>query len=154
MLLWLRKWIPRLYMLATLFWAIGYLIHKYTKTVIVEETTLTMPLPVLLFIVLLISIITIGGSIIMILSWWERIKQDKFSFYTFAPIALLMLGVSVLAKLLIGKVYVLIELNTTNFLRDLTQYQKSISVVLLIIGSGLIIGLLGMLWELIARTDT
>ncbi len=143
----LYKWIPRLYMLGTLFWAIGYLIWKYSKTVVLEETHNTMPIPILIILVILISIVTIGGAVVLLLTYWEEIKKDKISFITFAPISLLMLGVIVLGKLGIGKVYTLVQISVEQFLNDLMTYNGSLSVLLWILGSGFIIGAFGYAYE-------
>ena len=143
------KWIPRLYMLSTFFWAIGYLIWKYSKKVVIDETVNTMPIPILVVLVILILIVTVGGSIMLLLTWWERIKSDKLSFYTLAPIAILMLGTIVLGKLGIGKVYAIIEISVERFMQDLMTYNGSLNVLLWILGSGLVIGALGLAWEYI-----
>jgi hypothetical protein len=134
-------------MLATLFWSIGYLIWKYTNTTVVEETHTTMSIPILIVLALLIGIVTIGGAVILLLSYWEHIKKDKLSFITFAPIALLMLGVIVLSKLGIHKLKVLIEINVAQFLNDLATYNGSMNVLLFILGSGFVIGAIGFAYE-------
>jgi hypothetical protein len=134
-------------MIATLFWSIGYLIWKYTNTTVVEETHTTMSIPILIVLALLISIVTIGGAVILLLSYWEHIKKDKLSFITFAPIALLMLGVIVLSKLGIHKLKVLIEINVAQFLNDLATYNGSMNVLLFILGSGFVIGAIGFAYE-------
>ena len=141
-------------MAITPIWAIIYLITKYNETVTVEETTTTMPIPILLLIAVFIAVIVIGGAIIMILTWWEQIKSDRFSFYTFAPILLLILGVTLLARLLIDKLYVLIQMNTAQFLIDLMQYRESVMTVLWIVLSGIIVGALGKAWEYISQVTT
>jgi hypothetical protein len=134
-------------MISTIFWSIGYLIWKYSKTIVVEETQNTMPIPILIILVILISIVTIGGAVVLLLTYWEQIKKDKLSFITFAPIILLMLGVIVLGKLGINKISVLIEINVTQFLTDLSTYNGSLTILLLILGSGMIVGALGYAWE-------
>ena len=143
------KWIPRLYMLSTFFWAIGYLIWKYSKKVVIDETVNTMPIPILVVLVMLILIVTVGGAIMLLLTWWEKIKQDKLSFYTLAPIAILMLGTIVLGKLGIGKVYAIIEISVERFMQDLMTYNGSLNVLLWILGSGLVVGAIGLAWEYI-----
>jgi hypothetical protein len=144
------KWIPRLYMLSSLFWSIGYLIWKYTSTEVVEETHTTMSIPILIVLALLIAIVTIGGAVVVLLSYWEHIKKDKLSFITFAPIALLMLGVIVLSKLGIHKLKVLIQINVAQFLTDLSTYNGSMTVLLWILGSGFVIGAIGFAYEKIS----
>jgi len=148
------KWIPRLYMLSTFFWAIGYLIWKYSKKIVIDETVNTMPIPILIILVMLILILTVGGSIMLLLTWWERIKADKVSFYTLAPISILMLGVIVLGKLGIDKIYQLILISVERFLNDLTTYNGSLTILLWILGSGFVVGGLGILWEVIRANQT
>jgi len=143
------KWIPRLYMLGTFFWAIGYLVWKYSKKIVIDETVNTMPIPILIILIVLILIVTVGGSVMLLLTWWEKIKADKLSFYTLAPISILMFGVIVLGKLGIGKIYALIEISIERFLNDLTTYNGSLTILLWILGSGFIVGGLGLAWEYI-----
>jgi hypothetical protein len=102
----------------------------------------------------LISIVTIGGAVVLLLTYWEQIKKDKLSFITFAPITLLMLGVIVLGKLSINKISVLIEINVTQFLHDLSTYNGSLTILLWILGSGMIVGALGYAWEKISTAQT
>ncbi len=148
------KWIPRLYMLSTFFWSIGYLIWKYSKKIVIDETVNTMPIPILIILVVLILILTVGGSVMLLLTWWEKIKADKLSFYTLAPISVLMLGTIVLGKLGIGKVYALIEMSVVQFLLDLQTYNGSLTILLWILGSGFVVGGIGLCWEYINSRQT
>lgn len=141
------KWIPRILMISSYFLVIGYLINKYAKTTVVEETTTTLPIPILILIIILSLIVFVGGFVIMLLSWWEQIKADKFSFYTFAPFSLLFIGVIILSKLLIHKGMVLIEINTQQFLLDLQGYNSDMTTLLIIIGLGTLIGGIGKVFE-------
>lgn len=141
------KWGARLYMISTIIWAIAYLMWKYTKTVVVEETTTTMPIPILIILIILIAIVTIGGSVVILLTYWEQIKKDKLSFITFAPILLLMIGTIILGKLSINKVYVLVKASVEQFLLDIVRYDGSLTILLWILGSGLLVGALGYAYE-------
>ena len=84
---------------------------------------------------------------VLVLTYWEKIKEDKLSFITFAPFSLLFIGVIVLSKLLVNKVTVLIEINTAQFLNDLSGYNESMTNVLIILIAGASIGLIGFIFE-------
>lgn len=144
---WLKKWIPRSYMIVAIFWAIGYLIWKYTKVEVVETTKTSLPIPMLIVIVLLIAIVVFGGFIILLISWWEKIKKDRLSFYTFLPIYILMLGTIIISKLGLHKVKVLLEFNVQQFIQDLTNYNQSLTVLIFILVSGIVVGAIGYVFE-------
>lgn len=144
---WLKKWIPRSYMIVAIFWAIGYLIWKYTKVEVVETTKTSLPILMLIVIVLLIAIVVFGGFIILLISWWEKIVEDKLSFYTFLPIYILMLGTIIISKLGLHKVKVLLEFNVQQFIQDLTNYNQSLTVLIFILVSGIVVGAIGYVFE-------
>jgi hypothetical protein len=134
-------------MIVAIFWAIGYLIWKYTKVEVVETTKTSLPIPMLIVIVLLIAIVVFGGFIILLISWWEKIKEDKLSFYTFLPIYILMLGTIIISKLGLHKVKVLLEFNVQQFIQDLTNYNQSLTVLIFILVSGIVVGAIGYVFE-------
>lgn len=143
----LKKWIPRLYMIFAIFWAIGYLIWKYSSVEVVEETQRSMPIVIMLILVVLIAIVVYGGFFILIVSWFDKIKNDKLGFYTFLPIYVLMVGTVVIGMLVIHKLKTLIELNYEQFLLDLAGYNQSLWIVIGILATGIVVGTIGYIYE-------
>ena len=143
----LQKWIPRLYGISAIIWVLIYWVWKYTEVTVVESTQSSMGIIPLLIISVLVLVITIGGFVIMLLSWWETVKKDKFGFKTFLPFYVLIIGLMVLGKLGVHKLYVLIELNSSQFMLDLLGYDSTMNNSLFILGSGLLVGIIGMVRE-------
>jgi hypothetical protein len=134
-------------MLASLVGVIIYLVWKYTETTVIEETTTTLPIPVLIFIAGVILIFSIAVSVVILLSYWEYIKIHKFSFISMSPISILIFGMTVFSRLLINKIRVLVEINVEQFMIDMTTYKGSTTVILTMLGAGFIIGLIGFIYE-------
>jgi hypothetical protein len=143
----LYKWIPRGYMIFAIFWSLIYLVSKYSKIEVVEETRRTLPIPILLIIIVLSAIIVYGFFFIALVSWWDKIKNDKLGFYTFLPIYVLMVGTIGIGMLLINKLKTLLELNVAQFIQDLASYNQSMLIMLLILGSGIVVGTIGYVFE-------
>lgn len=143
------KWIPRLYGIGAIFWVLIYWIEKYTRVEVVEETHTTLGIIPLIIIGMLILIITVGGFVLALLSWWEAIKKDKLSFRTFLPFYVLIIGIMGIGMLGVNKLSVLIELNTVQFLIDLQGYNTTMRNSLFILGSGIVISGGGLVWEYI-----
>lgn len=141
------KLLSRIYMFSTFLWALVYLIWKYTNVTVIEETKVSMPIPILIVLFLMISVIVFGGFVVLLITWIDKIKDDKFSIYTALPIFILLLGTIGLAKLGIHKLKVLIELNAERFITDLQGYNQSMTIVLLILLSGLVIGTVGHIYS-------
>jgi len=148
------KWIPRLASIGAIFWVLIYWIEKYTRVEVVEETHTTLGIIPLIVIGMLILIVTVGGFVLALLSWWESIKKDKLSFRTFLPFYILIIGVMVIGMLGVNKLSVLIELNTAQFLIDLQGYNTTMRNSLFILGSGMLVGGLGIIWEYIQSKQT
>jgi hypothetical protein len=147
------KWLPRLYGIAAIFWVLIYWIEKYTRVEVVEETHTTLGIIPLVMIGMLIAIVSIGGFVLALLSWWESIKKDRLSFKTFLPFYILIIGIMVLGMLGVNKLSVLIELNTAQFILDLQGYNITMRNSLYILSSGIVISGGGLAWEIIRKSQ-
>jgi hypothetical protein len=144
---WIKKWLPRIYMIGAIFWFLIYWIAKYTTIEVVQESQMKISIIPLLLIIISTAIIVYGGFFILLVSWWEKIKDDKFSIYTFLPIYILLIGTMVISWLGTNKLKLLIEVSANQFIQDLVGYQVSMRNSLLILISGIFLGVIGYVFE-------
>jgi hypothetical protein len=142
------KWTTRGYMLGAIFWAFGYWIWKYTKIEVVEETKISIGLIPLAIIIVFSAIIVYGGLFILLVTWWQKIKDDVFSIYTFIPIYILLVGTLGIAWGIADKLKLLIMINADKFVTDIIGYQTSMVNTLLILASGIVVGTIGHIYSI------
>lgn len=143
----MRKWLCRISMPISILAVFVYLIVRYTEVRVLEETTRSLPIPVLILLIVFSIIVGVGGSLLALFMWLDKIKKDPVSFYLFAPIILLMISVAFITKMILNKAEALIILNVEQMLKDISNYNESLLIVMCILGVGLIIGGIGMLNE-------
>ena len=143
----LGKWLCRLSMPISILSVFIYLIVRYTEVRVIEETTRSLPMPILALIIVFATIVGVGGTILAIGLWWNEIKKDPISIKLFAPISVLMISVTFIFYLLLNKVEALILLNVERLLEDMTNYSASSLIIIGILGVGLIIGTIGAMYE-------
>lgn len=122
---------------------IVYLLWKYSKTntQVVEVTTNSMPI----FVVILISILSIGLIFWIFSQTMALIKDNPFGYGSILFAGALMGVTALLGMLWLDKIIDLINHNVEAFTTDLTVYKGSTKVVLLYIISGLLIGTTGII---------
>ena len=122
-----------------------YLITKYSgsSTTVVEVTTNSMPIAILIIItfVVIIFIAWLGSSTM------AAIKDTPFGFGGILLYGSLIGSIAFLGIYWIDKVADLVDYDSTQFLNDLATYKDSVQVVLAFIVSGLVIALLGFVYE-------
>lgn len=143
----IRKWLCRLSMPISILSVFIYLIVRYTEIRVIEETTRSLPIPILALIIVFATIVGVGGAVLAIGLWWNEIKKDPVSIKLFAPISILMISVTFIFYLILNKAEALILLNVDRLLEDMTNYSASSLIIIAILGIGLIIGTIGAMYE-------
>jgi len=143
----IRKWLFRLTMPISILSVFIYLIVRYTEIRVIEETTRSLPLPVLVLLIIFATIVGVGGSVLALGIWWGEIKKDPISIKLFAPISILMISVTFIFHILLNKVEALILMNVDRLLEDMTNYNDSAMIIIGILVAGLIFGTIGALYE-------
>ena len=143
----IRKWLCRLSMPISILSVFIYLIVRYTEIRVIEETTRSLPIPILALIIVFATIVGVGGAVLAIGLWWTEIKNDPISIKLFAPISVLMISVTFIFRLILNKAEALILLNVDRLLEDMTNYSASTMIIIAILGGGLIIGIIGAMYE-------
>lgn len=143
----LRKWLCRLAMPTSILGVFIYLIVRYTEVRVIEETTHSLPIPILALIIVFATIVGIGGAFLALGIWRSEIKKDPISVKLFAPISVLMISTTFIFHLLLNKVEALILLNVDRLLDDMVNYNESAIIIIAILGGGLIMGIIGAMYE-------
>lgn len=143
-------YLSRIIMFGLIIGGLWWLYDKYSTVTILDtpptETT-TLPIVVLLFIGLIVLILCIGLATQMLFAYGEYIKKHWLSFQAFAPFLLIIIGVTVFAKMTLYKVILLVEINVTQFMSDLNTYNETTTNMLYWFGGAFIVGLIGFLYE-------
>ena len=122
-----------------------YLAIKFggSETHVVEVTTNSMPITILLLISLLVLVfIAYLGSATM-----NAINDHPFGYGGIYMYGVIIGGVAFLGLFWINKVDDLVNFDTTQFLNDLATYRSSIHVVLSYIVIGLVIATAGFIYK-------
>ncbi len=143
----LRKWLFRLTMPASILAVFIYLIVRYTEIKVIEETTRSLPMPILFVLVIFAMIVGAGGSVLALALYIKEIKSDPMSIKLFGPIIVLMISVVFILRITLNKVESLILLNVDRLLEDIMHYNESTLIVIGILVAGFILGLIGYLYE-------
>lgn len=143
----LRKWLFRLTMPASILAVFIYLIVRYTEIKVIEETTRSLPMPILFVLVIFAMIVGAGGSVLALALYIKEIKADPMSIKLFGPIIVLMISVVFILRITLNKVESLILLNVDRLLEDIMHYNESTLIVIGILVAGFILGLIGYLYE-------
>ena len=122
-----------------------YLAIKFggSETHVIEVTTNSMPITILLLISLLVLVfIAYLGSATM-----NAINDHPFGYGGIYMYGVIIGGVAFLGLFWINKVDDLVNFDTTQFLNDLATYRSSIHVVLSYIVIGLVIATAGFIYK-------
>ena len=128
---------------------IVYLLWKYggSETQIVEITTNSMPITILLLIsaFVLVIIMWLGSQIIVV--YWNYIKTHPFGSVSTMTFGGLILAVTLLGIQWVNKFIDVIQANADQFTSDLTVYRGSMNVILIYVGVGLLLSVISYVWE-------
>jgi len=141
-------WVSRIVAMFLVFiYPIIYLINKFGGTETVQSTQSSMPLVILLIITML-GVIAIGFLINQVfIVYWQYIKSHPFGFISILSFGLIISLVITLAISWLSKLNNLITENTTLFLSDIALYKSSMIHLLVYVGIGLLVGLIGFVYE-------
>lgn len=109
-----------------------YLTNKFTKVKVTEATTSeVLPMPLLIFISVIMLVLIVAISTQLIVVYINKIKGNPFSFVILAPFIMIMLAISWFARVWLHKIDLLIKTDIAQFSNDISTYRHALGVIMI-----------------------